>query len=188
MFVGRMGKPSFAFAIVLAWSLSAHAQATERSGVSFGLSAGGGAITGQGGALSAGWRIGYALTPRVVLLGDVAGFFWESPDPPHPTATTVVWGTATLLSVTAQFLVLPRFWVRPGVGIAQWDGTRYTATPTGQRVTDLEGTVPALHLAVGIDAAASKHSVFDIAFSSFAFSRDREFTCAGALLLGYSYY
>jgi hypothetical protein len=78
--------------------------------------------------------------------------------------------------------------VRPGIAIAEWDGKRYTPPASGRGFTDAGGSAPALGLAIGIDAAAGRHSVFDVTLSSYGFVREGKLTSAGALLFGYSYY
>lgn len=160
----------------------------ERSGVSFGASWGLGAISNQGVVGALGGRLGYALSPRVVLLADMVAFFWNGSDPPGPTVSRVEWQDLACFSLAAQIVLLPRVWLRPGVALAKWHGSRSTATATGHDVTDVDGSAPAIHLAVGADVAAGKHNVFDVALSSFAFKRDYEFTYTGALLFGYSFY
>jgi hypothetical protein len=95
------------------------APARERHGLTFGLSLGGGAHSASCdscdavGTVAVAVRIGWLLSPRFALLYDGSGF-GGSPNGFNSSMHLVLAGAG-------QFWVMPRLWLKAGVGLAQLD-------------------------------------------------------------------
>lgn len=135
----------------------------QRRGLILGFGVGGGELScedisenGDGpceGVTEAGsidFHVGGMLTPRLAILGDV----WVMG---HTEDNLTV--SQTITTAAVQFWVLPRLWIKGGLGGAH---ARFTYDGLFVDVTDRSQTVPAAMIAAGFEILTKKNFALDV--------------------------
>lgn len=197
----RIVAPALALGLALAIPAAAQAQdpyapahqpvQNVRSGLIFGFGIGGGELScedvsseGDGpcdGVTEAGSfdvHLGGMLTPRLALMGDL----WVMG---HTEDFLTV--SQTISTAAVQYWVLPRVWVKAGLGGAH---ARFSYNGPFVNVTDRSQTVPAAMIGAGIELLAKKSFAMDLQFKAgTGFYKDDDTKAHNAsLTLGFNWY